>query len=127
MNLLLDTHALIWFSENDPKLSLTAKAAIESPDNNRFVSMATLWEMAIKLNLGKLSLQIPLSQIIPALSSNGFDLLTIDPVHILKIETLPRIHGDPFDRMLISQALADGLVIVSKEELFEEYGVGRIW
>lgn len=127
MNLLIDTHALIWFSENDPKLSLTAKAAIESPDNNRFVSMATLWEMAIKLNLGKLSLQIPLSQIIPALSANGFELLQIEPDHILKIETLPRIHGDPFDRMLITQALSDGLVIVSKEELFGEYGVGRVW
>lgn len=127
MNLLLDTHALIWFSENDPKLSLAAKSAIESPDNNRFVSMATLWEMAIKLNLGKLSLQIPLAQIIPALSANGIDLLPIKPGHILKIETLPRIHGDPFDRMLIAQALSDGLIIVSKEELFEEYGVGRVW
>jgi PIN domain nuclease of toxin-antitoxin system len=127
MNLLLDTHALIWFSENDPKLSLTAKTAIESPENNRFVSLATLWEMAIKLNLGKLTLQIPLIQIIPALSINGFDLLAIEPDHILKIEILPRIHGDPFDRMLIAQALSNGLSIVSKEELFEEYGVKRIW
>ena len=127
MNLLLDTHALIWFSENDPKLSQNAKAAIESPDNNLFVSMASFWEMAIKLNLSKLTLQIPLAQIIPALSANGFNLLGIESDHILKIETLPRIHGDPFDRMLIAQALSDGLTIVSKEELFEEYGVGRVW
>ena len=89
--------------------------------------MATLWEMAIKLNLGKLTLQIPLAQIIPALSANGFDLLPIEPDHILKIETLPRIHGDPFDRMLIAQALSTDFIIVSKEVLFEEYGVGRVW
>jgi PIN domain nuclease of toxin-antitoxin system len=120
MNLLLDTHALIWFGENAPQLSKKAVQAIEFPGNVKYISMATLWEMAIKRSLGKLQLNRPLKDIIDALQSNGFELLTFVPVHILQVEGLPFIHRDPFDRMLIAQALAEDLTIAGNEKLFDE-------
>ena len=127
MNLLLDTHTLIWFGENDPKLSKKAVSAIESPENVKFVSTASLWEIAIKSSLGKLQLNQPLNEIIATLQPNGFELLGIDAAHVLQIENLPFLHRDPFDRMLISQALSESFVIVSKEDLFGQYGVKRLW
>ncbi len=89
MNLLLDTHALIWFGENDPQLSIKAVQAIESSDNAKYVSLASLWEMAIKRSLGKLQLNKPLKDIIDALQSNGFELIAMSPAHVLQVEILP--------------------------------------
>lgn len=127
MTLLLDTHAFIWFSENDEKLSVAAKSAIESPANIRFVSMATFWEMAIKLSIGRLPLKKDLKDIIDQVQGNGFDLLPILSDHVLRIETLPYFHRDPFDRMLIAQSLAEDFTIISNEALFDQYGVKRLW
>lgn len=127
MNLLLDTHALIWFGENDPQLSKKAKQSIESPDNEKYVSLASLWEMAIKSSLGKLQLKMQLKEIIAALQSNGFVLLPVSTDHVLQVETLPFFHKDPFDRLLIAQALHEGFAIVSNEGLFDDYGVKRLW
>jgi len=127
MNLLLDTHALIWFSENDPMLSKPALKAIELPSNTRWVSMATLWEMAIKLSIGKLTLQLPLAEIIAQLNSNGFDLLPISPPHVLTVEQLPYWHRDPFDRLIVAQARSEGFTLVSNEVVFDQYGVKRLW
>ncbi len=127
MNLLLDTHALIWFGENDPQLSIKAVQAIESSDNAKYVSLASLWEMAIKRSLGKLQLNKPLKDIIDALQSNGFELIAMSPAHVLQVEILPFFHRDPFDRMLIAQALSEDFTIVSNEVLFEQYGVTRLW
>jgi len=127
MNLLLDTHSLVWFGENNPLLSKKALQPIESPGNIKYVSTASLWEMAIKRSLGKLQLNKPLKDIIEALQSNGFDWLNISPPHILGVEILPFIHRDPFDRMLIAQSLSEGFTIVSNEKLFDDYGVNRLW
>lgn len=124
MTLLLDTHAFIWFSENDARLSHLAKEAIESPTNIRFVSMASFWEMAIKISIGRLPL---LKDIIGEIQANGFDFLPILPTHILKIENMPYFHRDPFDRMLIAQALAEDFTLVSNDGLFDQYNVKRIW
>lgn len=127
MNLLLDTHALIWFSESAPQLSAKALKEIESQNNISFISMATFWELAIKLSIGKLQLAKPLSVIMAEVQSNGFLLLPIAPSHILQVETLPFLHRDPFDRILIAQALSEGFTLISNETLFDEYGVKRLW
>ncbi len=127
MNILLDTHALIWFSEFDPKLSTRAKAAIESKENRWFVSVATFWEMAIKSSTGRLPLKKPLREIMTEVPANGFYILPIRPAHILQCETLPFHHRDPFDRMLIAQALAEDFTLVSNETLFDGYGIKRLW
>lgn len=127
MKLLIDTHALIWFAEADSRLSANAKKAIELPENSKAISMATLWEMAIKMGLGKLHLSRPLSVIIPEIEANGFDLLPIKTEHVLQIEVLPYFHRDPFDRMLIGQGLAEDMVLVSNEDVFDQYGVNRLW
>jgi PIN domain nuclease of toxin-antitoxin system len=127
MKLLIDTHALIWFAEADSRLSSNAKKAIELSENSKAISMATLWEMAIKMGLGKLHLSRPLSVIIPEIEANGFDLLPIKTEHVLQIEVLPYFHRDPFDRMLIGQALAEDMVLVSNEDVFDQYGVNRLW
>lgn len=89
--------------------------------------MATLWEMAIKTGLGKLHLSRPLSMIISEIEANGFELLPIKAVHILQVETLQYIHRDPFDRMLIGQALSEDMVLISNEDVFDKYGINRLW
>jgi PIN domain nuclease of toxin-antitoxin system len=127
MNLLLDTHALIWLGENDQQLSVTAKAAIESSTNTKFVSVASFWEIAIKAQLGKLVLLNPLDQIIKEIEESDALVLGILPEHTLLIEQLPLHHRDPFDRMLIAQASVEGLTIVSRDPHFLDYGVAVLW
>ena len=128
MNLLLDTHALIWFLEDDPKLSAAARTAIEEPANERWVSIATGWEMAIKSQIGKLDLPKPFDVLFPgALESLGFSILLIQPRHLHGYHALPLHHRDPFDRLLIAQALAGGLAIVGCDAAFDAYGVARVW
>lgn len=128
MKLLLDTHALIWFLDDDPALSVAAKAAIEDPANQKLVSMATCWEMSIKAGLKKLTLAEPvgvfLAREVPA---NGFDFLDIAFVHATAVEGLPQHHKDPFDRMLIVQSQIEGVPIISIDTAFDPYGVTRIW
>lgn len=128
MRLLLDTHALIWFCEGNPELSQTARAAIASPANECLVSHATAWEMAIKLNLGKLELQLDYDQIFPGvLDANDFLLLPPALAHYRAVISLPPHHGDPFDRLIIAQALVEGLTIVSRDPHFPAYGVPLLW
>lgn len=127
MNLLLDTHTLIWLGENDPQLSLIAKSAIESPANTKFVSVISFWEIAIKVNLNKLILIKPLGQIIKEIEESDALILGVSPAHTLLIETLPVIHRDPFDRMLIAQASVEGLTIVTRDQHFSDYGVPVLW
>jgi PIN domain nuclease of toxin-antitoxin system len=127
MNLLLDTHALIWLGENDQHLSVKAKKAIESQTNSKFVSIASFWEIAIKARLGKLSLLKPLEQIIKEIEESDAMILGISPEHTLVIEQLPLHHGDPFNRMLIAQASVEGLTIVTCDPHFPDYGVPILW
>jgi PIN domain nuclease of toxin-antitoxin system len=128
MRLLLDTHALIWFCEGKEALSSRARAALEDPDNECFVSHATAWEMAIKLNLGKLELEFDYRVIFPGvLDANGFSLLIPSLAHYHALIFLPGHHGDPFDRLLIAQAQVEGLTIVSCDPHFPAYGVPVLW
>ncbi|KZK77031.1 PIN domain protein [Pseudovibrio sp. W64] len=118
--LLLDTHALLWWLAGDPQLGTKAQAIIADPRNDVFVSAASSWEIAIKQNLGKLTAPKGLAGII---EEEGFLGLSISLFHGEQAGYLPEHHKDPFDRMLIAQAQAEGLEIVTSDEKFEAYGV----
>jgi PIN domain nuclease of toxin-antitoxin system len=127
MRILLDTHAVIWFLDNNPSLSETAKKAIEDAENELFVSTVTLWELAIKISIGKLRLAYSLEKSVEALLQQNVQVLSFDLSHVLRVESLAFHHKDPFDRMLIAQSLVDNLTFISNESLFESYGVSRLW
>jgi len=128
MRLLIDSHALIWFCEGNPALSPVARGVMEDGANERFISHATPWEMAIKLTLGKLQLQSDFAVIFPGvLNANGFAMLTPNLEHYRALIHLPRHHGDPFDRLIIAQAKVDGMAVVTCDPNFPQYGVTIVW
>jgi PIN domain nuclease of toxin-antitoxin system len=127
MKILLDTQAFIWFVENDKQLPTKIKEYLEDSNNNIAISIASLWEMAIKMTLDKLQLNCDIEEMIEKLYENGFDILPILPKHIIKLSTLDYIHRDPFDRIIISQGLTENILIVSSDKIFDEYGVTRKW
>ena len=128
MRLLLDTHALLWFVTSDPKLSLTAQQVIANPNNQKLVSLVSLWEIAIKHSLGRLDLQMPLPDFVRQhLAPKRIAVLQITVPHILKVATLPHHHRDPFDRLLIAQTLTENVSLVSADSAFAQYGVQLIW
>jgi PIN domain nuclease of toxin-antitoxin system len=126
--LLLDTHTFLWFIGNDPRLSTTAAGLIADPDTPVRVSVVSAWEIVIKLGTGKLTLDRPLAQLWPeSLAANDFEVLDVTSRHVLALEGLPLHHRDPFDRLLIAQALTEGLEIVSADSAFAPYPVHCIW
>lgn len=127
MNLLLDTHALIWYITDDNKLPTKTRTLIELSENHCFVSLATYWEMAIKNSLGRLEFKKPISTIFDIIEQSGFDILPISIEHTLKATSLPFHHHDPFDRMIIGQAIAEDLTIITKDEKFPLYDVRLLW
>jgi PIN domain nuclease of toxin-antitoxin system len=128
MRLLLDSHALLWFCEGSASLSAPARAAIESLENEKHVSHATAWEVAIKARLGKLKLAVPYDELFPgALVANGFRPLPADFRHFHELLTLPLHHRDPFDRLLIAQAQVEGMTLVSCDPHFQPYGTPVLW
>lgn len=120
MNLLLDTHTLIWVLANEPTLSSAAQKAIEDPDSRVFVSAVTAWEIAIKRSLGKL--RAP-ENYLDALKRYRFTPLDISTEHALAVEHLPHHHHDPFDRLLIAQAMYERLTLVTRDRRFDMYDV----
>lgn len=128
MNVLLDTHALLWFLLDDPALSASAKACIEFKDRRVFVSPASYWEIAIKISLGKYRLDETLDGFLEReLIHNDFLVLPIRIAHAAKLTDMPFHHRDPFDRLMIAQALTDAMPIVSADVAFDNYGIQRIW
>ena len=128
MILLLDTHTLLWFLRDDPSLSTTAKALIQDPANRKLVSVASCWEIAIKVGRKKLALTEPSYDLLSReLLRNGIDLLSIELRHATFVETLPDHHRDPFDRLLAAQSLLEGIPLVSVDVKFDAYGVTRLW
>ena len=128
MRILLDTHTLIWFFAGDSKLSATARILIEDEDNNKLVSIASTWEMAIKESKGHLNLSLPFEDYIrQKLSWEDFNLLNINLYHLNAIVTMPFHHKDPFDRLLIAQSMVEGIPILSKDSAFDAYSINRIW
>lgn len=127
MRYLLDTHSLIWFLEDDKRLSVTAKDIISDDNADIYLSIVSLWEMAIKIGLGKLKLSQSLEQVIDTLEQQSITLLSVNPAHVLAVLNLPFEHRDPFDRLLIGQALEENMKFLSNEALFLRYGVDRVW
>ncbi len=125
-NLLLDTHAFIWYSENDSKLPESIKTEIETVDRV-YLSIASLWEIAIKLSIGKLSLRSNYESIEASLSPAGIDLLPISFADTVRIINLPLHHRDPFDRILIAQAITNSLTLVSCDAAFTAYPIQLRW
>jgi PIN domain nuclease of toxin-antitoxin system len=128
MRLLLDTHTLLWFLREPHLLSPRLLNTITSEETEAFVSIASLWEIAIKTSLNKLSLPKPYEELFPqAVTDSGLQLLPIRPAHIACICQLPHHHRDPFDRLLIAQAMAENMTLASCDSHFAAYGVPLIW
>jgi PIN domain nuclease of toxin-antitoxin system len=128
MRLLLDTHTLLWFALCDPQLSTTAESQIRDPSHAKLVSPASYWEIAIKMSMGKYRMSVPHEQFFEnAITKNGFAILHIELRHSAIVATLPFHHTDPFDRLLIAQAIAEGIPIISADAALDPYGVQRLW
>ena len=128
MKVLLDTNALIWATDDGAELSTLARQCLSNPAAVKVVSVAAFWEMAIKVSLGKLSLGMPPNLLMETLVTKGeIELLGIMPEHLRCLLTLPHHHRDPFDWLMIAQALAEGWEVVSSDDQWDAYGVTRIW
>lgn len=127
MRVLLDTHALLWWVSNHPSLSASADAVLAELSNEVFVSAASAWEIVTKARLGKLQAGSLAQDFRGELDRQGFQPLAITVDHGQRAGALPGPHRDPFDRMLIAQAQAENLVLISNEEIFDSYGIQRLW
>jgi len=128
MRLLLDTHSFLWFIAGSDKISVAARELIEDSANEPLLSIASLWEMAIKVSIGKLKLAHPFETLIPEqMKLNGIGTLNIRVEHVSQVVQLPFHHRDPFDRLLIAQALVEDMPIVGADGMFDAYTVTRMW
>lgn len=125
---LLDTHAFIWAATDDSRLSDRVKALYRDRGEALALSVASIWEMAIKASLGRLLLRTSLATLVDkARTEQGIGVVDISPAHALRVEHLPYHHRDPFDRLLAAQALVEGMSFASRDRVFDAYGVRRIW
>ena len=130
MRLLLDTHSMYWYIEDDPQLSGRARTLIQDASNEILISPASYWEIAIKISIGKWRLNRPYEEFIDiALNQYGFQVLPILPTHTARLIGLPfpQGHRDPFDRLLVAQVLVEQIPIVSADSPLDAYGVTRLW
>ena len=127
MKYLLDTHAFLWFINGSIELSPKAKSIIQNPKNAIFLSIASFWEIAIKLNIGKLAIDMPFEEMKKEADKNDFQILPIQFEDTLLLTSLELFHKDPFDRILISQAIQNNLVIITRDSNFDAYPVRIIW
>jgi PIN domain nuclease of toxin-antitoxin system len=128
MNYLLDTHTFLWFLEGNNTLSSKARIIIENADNTIYVSIASIWEIAIKISTSKLKLSVNLEEVKTEIVKNNFEILPLDFEHIIELTNLEQIHKDPFDRIIISQAISEKCTIVSKDSNFVFYNnVNVLW
>lgn len=127
MKLLLDTHALLWFATGDRRLGAAAREAMERDDAVLWISAASVWEMAIKAGLGRLQLPSTVEDYISEKIAEGYEVLPITWSHAAAVEPLPWHHRDPFDRVLVAQALAERCSLVTRDRVFRKYGVEVIW
>ena len=127
MKALLDTHTFLWWDGEPWRLSSRALAILQDPATSILLSVVSLWEMAIKSDLRKLSLRLPLAQLVAEQVRNGIAILPVDLGHVLAVEGMPAVHRDPFDRLLIAQAKSEGAVLVTADPVFARYPVPVIW
>jgi PIN domain nuclease of toxin-antitoxin system len=128
MRLLLDTHSFLWFVEGDSRFSRAARRIVEDESNIVFLSIGSLWEIAIKISIGKLTLDLPFEVLIPQqLIVDRITVLQIAVSHTIQVSKLPLHHRDPFDRLLVAQAMVEELPIVSADASLDAYGITRLW
>lgn len=127
MKLLLDTHAFLWLVAGDRRLSPTARRALAAPRVEPLLSLASVWELAIKSSLGRLTLPEPLDTYLAKKLATNLRLLSVDLSHVVAVERLPFHHQDPFDRLLVAQALTERLPIVTRDREIRKYGVQVVW
>ncbi len=123
MQLLIDTHILIWFLEGNNLLTYSRRQIIADSQNDIFISIASLWEMAIKISISKLTLARPFDEVTRQIAVENIEILPITPEHTLRVSTLPFHHRDPFDRIIIAQAQVGNLPIMTDDEIFGKYGI----
>ncbi len=124
---LLDTHTLIWHLTDSTELSSKAKKTIENPKNQAFVSIVSFWEIAIKINIGKLNLNYSLQELMAESEKLGFEILEIKQAHLLALLNIPLHHRDPFDRILIAQSTVESMTLISKDTNFPLYDITLLW
>jgi PIN domain nuclease of toxin-antitoxin system len=127
MKLLLDTHAFMWWDSDPAKLSPAALTAILDPANEVWASVANVWEMAIKSQLGKLTLHASLGDIVAQQQTNGLQFLGVTVDHVLGVEGLPAVHRDPFDRLLAAQSIIESAALVTNDRIFALYPIRVLW
>ena len=125
--LLLDTHVVLWVAENSDMLSNRAKTAVLDGTTEKFVSVASAWEVAIKLGTRKLRLDGGLGEFFRMVDENGFSTLPIERAYLHQLQALPDCHKDPFDRLLLATAVCEGMAIITADESFHKYNVPLIW
>ena len=124
---LLDTHTFMWWDGDRSKLSPAALAFIQDPTNTIMLSVVSVLEILIKVQLGKLRVNAPLATIVAQQQANGIHVLPVSLNHVLTLDRLPAVHKDPFDRLLVAQAMVEGAVLVSTDTLFSSYPVTVFW
>ena len=127
MKFLLDTHTFLWFLSGDVELSKQARMLIEHPQHEKYISIASFWEIAIKSSLGKLTLDVPFVELKTEVAKNSFQILPITFEDTLQLISLPFYHSDPFDRIIVSQAKGNNLTLVSRDSNFSLYPVHLLW
>lgn len=124
---LLDTHTFIWWDSDPTQLSAAALTFLQDPSSVILLSVASVWEMIIKIQLRKMTLNLPLRTILSQQQSNGIQILSVTLEHVLAVESLPPVHKDPFDRLLIAQANVEGAELVSADAIMAHYPVKVLW
>jgi PIN domain nuclease of toxin-antitoxin system len=128
VNILLDTATFLWIADDSPRLSVGARDRFVDPNNTIFLSAASAWEIVIKYRLGKLPLPEGPEIFVPAeREAHGIESLAVDEESALQLARLPNLHNDPFDRILISQAVVHGLAILTPDEMIHQYGIRALW
>lgn len=124
MKLLLDTHVFMWWADEPERLSQTLLSALEDEANVLILSVASIWEMQIKIQLGKLKLGLPLKKLVASQQeTNNLQVLSVELTHVLALDALPFHHKDPFDRLLVAQSIEEGLTLASADLKLSQYGV----
>ena len=127
MRYLLDAHAIIWYLEDSPNMSQKARDIIDADENDISISTTSLWEIAIKVNLGKLKLTVSFNEFLEDVRSGDFDIFSIEDEHLKTLSELPYLHKDPFDRLLVATAIAKNITLITIDENIHKYDVPYLW
>lgn len=127
MPYLLDTHAFLWFVSGDKKLPKDIKELVKNVNESCFISIASFWEITIKVQLGKLKLDLSIEELFEFSSRNKIEIIDINSEHLIELLNLPFIHRDPFDRLIVSQGISENLILISKDSELNKYGIKLIW